>query len=49
MAIALMTNLAVTNAVDVDGGERLGAWSGRSVQVTNHDESPIVKLELQLQ
>lgn len=29
MAIALMTNLAVTNAVvDVDGGERLGAWSG---------------------
>ena len=29
MAIALMTNLAITNAViDVDGGERLGAWSG---------------------
>lgn len=29
MAIALMTNPAITNAViDVDGGERLGAWSG---------------------
>ena len=29
MAISLITNPAVTNAViDVDGGERLGAWSG---------------------
>ncbi len=29
MAIALMTNPAVTSAViDVDGGERLGGWSG---------------------
>ena len=29
MAIAIMTNHAVTNTVvDVNGGERLGNWSG---------------------
>lgn len=31
MAIAIMTNSAVTNTViDVDGGERLGDWSGEA-------------------
>jgi NAD(P)-dependent dehydrogenase (short-subunit alcohol dehydrogenase family) len=30
MAIALMTNPAITNTIiDVDGGERLGSWSGQ--------------------
>jgi NAD(P)-dependent dehydrogenase (short-subunit alcohol dehydrogenase family) len=36
MAIALMTNPAVTNTiVDVDSGERLGTWSGEVSPMLN--------------